>query len=88
MEAPMHGSSDKQPRGSKSVYRNWSMNLIALPILAVVALMAFAISHPGASRWIAEAVEAEFASTDLVTEIAPPTRVAQPSNEIRTVKAY
>ncbi len=84
----MHGSIDKQPRDGKSVYRNWSMNLIALPILAVVALIAFAISHPGASRWIAEAVEAEFVSTDLVPEIAPPTRVAQPSNEIRTVKAY
>ena len=84
----MHGSSEKQPRDGKSVYRNWSMRLIALPILAVVALIAFAVSHPNASRWIAEAVEAEFASTDLTPEIAPPTRVAQPSNEIRTVKAY
>jgi hypothetical protein len=88
MEAAMHGSFDKQPRDSESVYRNWSMKLIALPILAAVALIAFAVSHPDASRWIAQAVEAEFASTDLVPDLAPPTRIALPSNEIRTVKAY
>ena len=84
----MHGSFDKQPRDSESVYRNWSMKLIALPILAAVALMAFTVSHPDASRWIAQAVEAEFAGTDLVPDIAPPTRLALPSNEIQTVKAY
>ena len=84
----MHGSFDKQPRDSESVYRNWNMKLIALPILAVVALIAFAISHPGASRWIAEAAQAEFVGTDLVPDIAPPTRLAQPRNELRTVKAY
>jgi hypothetical protein len=88
MEASMHGSFDKQPRGSQSAYRNWSMKLIALPILAAVALIAFAISHPGASRWIAEAAQAEFVGTDLVPDIAPPTRLAQPSNDIRTVEAY
>ncbi|MEP6839658.1 MAG: hypothetical protein ABJA75_16495 [Bradyrhizobium sp.] len=88
MEASMHGSFDKQPRDSESVYRNWSMKLIALPILAAVALIAFAFSHPDASRWIAQAVDAEFVSTDLVQDIAPPTRVAPPSNEIRTVKVY
>ncbi len=84
----MHGSFDKQPPDRESVYRNWSMKVIALPILAAVALMAFAVSHPDAPRWIAQAVEAEFASTDLVPDIAPPTRLALPSNEIRTVEVY
>jgi hypothetical protein len=88
MEASMHGSFDNQPRDSESVYRNWSMKLIALPILAAVALIAFAVSHPDSTRWIAQAVEAEFAGTDLVPDIAPPTRLALPSNEIRTVNAY
>ena len=83
----MHGSFD-QPREGKSAYRNWNMKLIALPILGVVALIAFVISHPEASKWIADAAQAEFVSTDFVPDLAPPTRIAQPTNEIRTVKAY
>ena len=84
----MPGPLEKQPRDSKSVYRNWDIKLFALPILLVVALIGFAVSHPGASRWISEAAQAEFVVTDLVPDLAPPTRVAQPTNEIRTVKAY
>ena len=84
----MHGSFDKQPREGKSAYRNWDMKLIALPILGVVALIAFVVSHPEASKWISDAAQAEFVNMDLVPELAPPTRLAQPSNEIRTVKAY
>ncbi len=84
----MHGSFDKQPRDSESVYRNWSIKLIALPILAVVALIAFAVSHPGASRWISEAVQAEYGVPDGVLEIGPPTRIAQPGNVTRSVKPY
>jgi hypothetical protein len=54
----------------------------------VVALIGFAVSHPSASKWISDAAQAEFVGTDLVPDVAPPTRVAQPTNEIRTVKAY
>ena len=83
----MHGSFDKQPREGQSAYRNWNMKLIALPILGVVALIAFVVSHPEASKWISDAAQAEFVSTDFVPDLAP-TRIAQPNNEIRTVKAY
>lgn len=84
----MHGSLEKQPRDSKSAYRNWDIKLYALPILLAVALISFVISHPGASKWISDAAQAEFVGTDLVPDLASPTRVAQPTNEIRTVKAY
>jgi len=84
----MQGSFDKQPREGRNAYRNWDMKLIALPILGVVALIAFVVSHPAASKWIADAAQAEFVNIDLVPEQAQPTRVAQPNNEIRTVKAY
>ena len=84
----MHGSLDQQPREGQSAYRNWNMKLIALPILAGVALIAFVVSHPGASKWIADAAQAEFAGTELVPDPAPPTQLAQPNNQIRTVKAY
>jgi hypothetical protein len=88
MEASMHGSLDNQPRDGRRAYRNWNMKLIALPILGVVALIAFAISHPGASKWISDAAQAEFVGTDFVPDLAPPTQLAQPGNQIRTVKAY
>ena len=64
------------------------MKLIALPILFVVSLIAFAVSHPEASRWISEAAQAEFAGADFVPDLAPPTRIAQPANQVRTVKVY
>jgi hypothetical protein len=88
MEASMHGPLEKQPRDSKSAYRNWDIKLFALPVLLVVALIGFVVSHPSVFEWISDAAQAEFVGTDLVPDIAPPTRLAQPSNEIRTVKAY
>ena len=84
----MHGSFDKQPREGQSAYRNWDMKLIALPILGVVALIAFVVSHPAASKWISDAAQAEFVNMDFASELAPPTRIAQPNNEVRTVKGY
>ena len=84
----MYGSSDKQPRDSHGVYRNWNIKLFALPILFIVALIGFAISHPEASRWISEAAEAEFAGANLVPDLPPPTRLAKPANEVKTVKVY
>ena len=67
----MHGSFDHQPRDSQSAYRNWNMKLIALPILGVVALIAFVISHPAASKWISDAAQAEFVGTDFVAGSSP-----------------
>ena len=84
----MHGSLDNQPNDSKSVYRAWDIKLVALPILIVVALIGMAITHPSASKWISDAIQAEFVGTNLVPDLAPQPRVAQPTNEIRTVKAY
>ena len=84
----MHGSFDEQRRKGKSAYRNWNMKLIALPILGVVALIAFAISHPEAPKWISDAAQAEYVGTDLVPDLVPPTQLAQPDNQIRTVRAY
>ena len=84
----MLGSLNKQSRNIRNPYRNWNIKLLALPILFIVALIGFAISHPGASSWISEAAQTELVGVDLVLDLAPPSRLAQPSNEIRTVKAY
>jgi len=76
---------EKQPRNS--VYRNWDIKLLALPLLLGTALIGFAVSRPGATKWIADAVQAEFAGTDFVPDLVSPTRLAEPKNQTRTVKA-
>jgi len=81
----VHGSLDKPPRDDQ---RGWDIKLVALPILLVIALIGLAITNPSASRWISEAAQAEFVSPEFGLDLAPPTRLAQPSNEIRTVRSY
>jgi hypothetical protein len=88
MEASMHGSLDKSPQADQSIYRSWNIKLIALPVLLVIGLIGYAVSHPDVSKWISEAAQAEFVGTDLVPNLAPPTQVAQPSNQLRTVLAH
>jgi hypothetical protein len=84
----MQGPVEKQPRDSRSAYRNWDIKLFALPVLLAAALIGFVVSHPGVSKWVADAAQAEFVGTDLVPDLAPPTRLAGPKNEVRTVKVY
>ena len=84
----MHGSIDKSPQADQSIYRSWNIKLIALPVLLVIALIGYAVSHPDVSRWISEAVHAEFVGTDLVPDLAPPKQLAQPANQIHTVLAH
>jgi hypothetical protein len=85
MEASMHGSFDQSPQDDQSIYRNWNIKLIALPVLVAVALIAYAISHPETANWISEVVQAEFVGSDVVPALAPPT---QPANRIRTVVVH
>ena len=62
----MHGSIDKSPQADQSIYRSWNIKLIALPVLLVIALIGYAVSHPDVSRWISEAVQAEFVVVEIV----------------------
>ncbi len=89
----MHGSLDKPTQDEQGNYRSFSIKLVALPVLLVIALIGMVISHPSASKWISDAAQAEFVGsefvgTDLVPKLTPPTRLATPSNEIGTVKTY
>jgi hypothetical protein len=88
MEASMRGSFDKQPHDDRNADQGWSIKLVALPLLAVVALIGMVLSHPAAIKWISDAAQAEFVGTDMVPDLAPPMRTAQPTNEARSVKAY
>ena len=76
----MQGPLDNQPRDSHGVYRNWTIKLFALPILVLVALIGFAVTHPGISRWISNAADTEFAATD-----DAPAKLA---GDVRTAKVH
>ena len=84
----MQGPFDKSPKGEPNIYQNWSMKLFALPLLLAIALIGYVISHPDVAKWVADGVQAEFVGTDIVPDLAPPTRVAQPTEQIRTVRAH
>jgi hypothetical protein len=89
----MHGSFDKQQQDAQHNYQSFSIKVIALPVLVLVALIGMLVSHPVAVKWISDAAQAEFASsdvvgTDLVPNIAQPAQMTGPSNEIHTVSAY
>jgi hypothetical protein len=88
MEASMHGPFDKPPEDEPNIYRNWSMKLFALPLLLVIAFIGYIVSHPEVGKWIADGVQAEFVGTDMVPSLAPPTRVAQPTNQVHTAGAH
>ena len=82
----MHGSFDRSGQSGDRTQRSWSIGFFAFPILLVIALIGLVIAHPAASRWISEAVQAEFGGGNL-TEIAP-VQPAKPTMQIRTVTAY
>jgi len=84
----MQGPFEKYPKGEPNIYQNWSMKLFALPLLLAIALIGYVISHPDVAKWVADGVQAEFVGTDIVPDLAPPTRVAQPTEQIRTVRAH
>ncbi|MFB9266977.1 hypothetical protein ACFFWD_28100 [Bradyrhizobium erythrophlei] len=84
----MHGSLDKRAPDEQSNYQSFSIKLVALPVLIIIALIGLVVSHPAAVKWVSDAAQAEFAGTDFVPDVAPPARVAEPHNEIRTVGVY
>ena len=81
----MHGSLDK-PGKDKSTYEKLGFGFLALPVLLVITLIGLAIIHPGASNWIAQAVEAEFADFSASPSLEP-AQIARPSMAVRTVRA-
>ena len=85
----MNGPLDNQPRDRKNTYRVWDIKFVALPILIAVALIGMAITHPHAIQMDIRCGSGRVRRhRSGAGRLAPPTRVAQPKNEVRTVKAY
>ena len=82
----MHGTFERSRKTGKTVESNSGLGFVVIPALLAVTLIALVIMQPNASLWISEAAQAEFAGITPVPEAAP-TRLAQPADRIRTVKA-
>jgi hypothetical protein len=87
MEASMHGSLEKPDKAEQNIYGSWGLRLLAIPALLLTALIGFLVSHPAASSWISQAVQAELVGADWTPDLVR-TQTAKPDMEIRTVKAY
>ena len=81
----MHGTFDRSRKPDNDVQEYWKVGFFVLPALVVVALVGLAVTHPAASNWISDAVQAEFVGINPAPDAAP-IQFAQP-REIRTVKA-
>ncbi len=62
-------------------------DFLLFPFFFLIALIGLVIAQPAASDWISEAVRAEFSGGNLTREDAP-VQLAQPTMQIRTVRAY
>jgi hypothetical protein len=65
---------------------NSSASIIAVNGAIVLILIGLVIGCPPASKWISEAVQAEFAATTTVPE-APPTQIAQPALQTHSIRS-
>jgi hypothetical protein len=89
----MHDSFDEPPEDDQSICQSWSIKLIALPLLIVIAVAGMVVSHPSAVKWVSDTEQAEptgpdFVGPDIVPDPPRPTRVAQPAHRIRALPGY
>jgi hypothetical protein len=84
----MHGRFDKSDETTdQSITRSFGIGIVVLPLLLVAFLVGLAIAKPDGSRWISEAVQAEFVASGQATGVVP-AEAEQPAGQVRTVKAY
>jgi len=55
----MHGSFNRLRESRNRADRDWTVAVFALPILALIALVALTIMQPAAPGWISQAAQAE-----------------------------
>jgi hypothetical protein len=83
----MHGFQQNSRPPDRYDFWNRAVGLLALYGAIALVLVGFMMRYPAISNWVSEAAQAEFAVTTPSPEIAP-TQLAQPNNEVRTVRAY
>jgi hypothetical protein len=68
----------------RRVLRNWTAGILAVHGIIVLVLIGLVLSHPVASEWISQAVQAEFVGNP--PPVIVPTQMAQPGGQMRTVR--
>jgi hypothetical protein len=76
---------DKLDQQENRTQWKWTAGIAAT--FVVLALFVLMSSSPTASNWVSDAVQAEFASSNM-TPAQAPVQTAQPGHQIRTVRAY
>jgi len=76
----MHGSFDPSPQDDQSIYRNWNIKLIAVPVLLSDRADRICRQPSRHLKWISEAVQAS-SSTPIWCRICSAKQLAQPSNQ-------
>jgi len=66
---------------------NWTAGLLAVYGAAVLVLVGLMTRYPAVTDWVSQAAQAEFAVVSPSPESAP-AQLAEPGNQIRTVRAY
>jgi hypothetical protein len=85
MEESMQGSLEKPGKAERNIYGSWGVRLLAIPVLLLTGLIGFMVSHPAASNWISQAVQAKFSGIERAPDT---TQTAKPAMESRSVKAH
>ncbi len=83
----MHGTFDPKGKRIKPAdpTLKGSIAVVAMPTLIAFTMIALALTEPAASRWIAEAAQAEFAGFVSMPDIVP-TQLAQPVGAMMAAK--
>jgi hypothetical protein len=89
----MQDSFDQPPDDDQNICQSWSIKLIVLPLLFVIALIGMVVSHPAAVKWVSDTAQTEpvgpdFVGPDIVPDTPPTARLAQPASRIRTLPDY
>ncbi len=80
----MHGTFERPGKIDKAGELSSGIRLVIIPTILGIAVVALAITQPNVARWISDAAQAEFVGP------APgpaPAQLAQPAQEMHTVKA-
>jgi hypothetical protein len=83
-EASMQRSPNDLNPSDRRLVRNWTAGILAVHGIVVVVLIGLVLSHPAASDWISQAVQAEFVGNP--PPVIVPTQIAKPSGQVRTVR--
>jgi hypothetical protein len=67
-------------------YRRLFAGIVVIYTVALLAVLSLLVSNPKFATWISEAAQAEFVDAN-PPSASEPTRLAQPAQPLRTVKA-